>query len=72
MLLATSMERVFILEEKGEQIFLPDPNPVWSEQSVLNYYAPTYPALTTAKVSAPVFKDDIVQYKFESVMGTKG
>ena len=72
MLLATSMERVFILEEKGEQVFLPDPNPRWSEQAVLNYYAPTYPALTTAKVSAPVFRDDTVQYKFESVMGTKG
>jgi PRTRC genetic system protein C len=31
-----------------------------------------YPILTTAKVSAPKIKDDAVEYRFESVMGTKG
>jgi PRTRC genetic system protein C len=38
----------------------------------MNFYANTYPILTTAKVSAPQIKDDAVEYKFESVMGTKG
>jgi PRTRC genetic system protein C len=38
----------------------------------MNFYANTYPILTTAKVSAPQIKDDTVQYKFESIMGTKG
>jgi len=51
---------------------LPDPEPKWSVEAVMNFYANTYPILTTAKVSAPQIKDDTVQYKFESVMGTKG
>jgi len=38
----------------------------------LNFYANTYPILTTAKISAPRIEEDTVQYQFESVMGTKG
>ena len=72
MLLATQLERVFILQDKGQEIRLTDPEPKWSVVSVMNFYANTYPILTTAKVSAPQIKDDKVQYKFESVMGTKG
>jgi PRTRC genetic system protein C len=49
---------------------IPDPEPKWSVEAVMNFYANTYPILTTAKVSA--IKNDTVQYKFESVMGTKG
>jgi PRTRC genetic system protein C len=72
MLLATQLDRVFILKDRGQEIRLTDPEPTWSAEAVLNFYAATYPALTTAKVSAPVIKDDTVQYRFESVMGTKG
>jgi PRTRC genetic system protein C len=72
MLLATQLERVFILRDKGQEIRLTDPEPKWSVEAVMNFYANTYPILTTAKVSAPVIRDDTVQYKFESVMGTKG
>jgi PRTRC genetic system protein C len=72
MLLATQLERVFILNDKGQDIKLTDPEPRWSVEAVMNYYANTYPILTTAKVSAPQIKDDTVEYKFESVMGTKG
>jgi PRTRC genetic system protein C len=72
MLLARKLERVFILEDKGQEIRLTDPEPKWSVQAVLNFYANTYPILTTAKISAPMIKDDTVQYRFESVMGTKG
>lgn len=72
MLLATQLERVFILTDKGQEIRLTDPEPKWSVEAVLNFYAPTYPILTTAKISAPKIKDDEVQYHFESVMGTKG
>ncbi len=72
MLLATQLERVFILNEKGQEIKLTDPEPQWSVEAVLNFYANTYPILTTAKVSAPKIKDDTVEYCFESVMGTKG
>lgn len=72
MLLATELERVFIITEKGQEIKLSDPEPKWSVENVINFYANTYPILTTAKVSAPVIREDTVQYTFESVMGTKG
>ena len=72
MLLATQLERVFILNDKGQDIRLTDPEPRWSVEAVMNFYANMYPTLTTAKASAPQIKDDAVEYKFESVMGTKG
>lgn len=72
MLVATHLERVFILKDNGQEIVLTDPEPHWSVDAVLNFYANTYPILTTAKVSAPQIKDDAVEYRFESVMGTKG
>lgn len=72
MLIATQLERVFLLNDKGQEIRLTDPEPKWSVAAVMNFYANTYPILTTAKVSAPVIRDDMVQYQFESAMGTKG
>jgi PRTRC genetic system protein C len=72
MLLATQLERVFILKDKGQDIRLTDPEPRWSVEAVLNFYANTYPILTTAKVSAPIIHNDRIEYKLESVMGTKG
>ena len=72
MLLAAQLERVFILKEKGQDIRLTDPEPRWSVEAVMNFYANMYPILTTAKASTPQIKDDAVEYRFESVMGTKG
>ena len=72
MLLATQLERIFILKDNGQEIRLTDPEPKWSVESVQNFYTNTYPILTTAKVSAPQIKDDTIEYRFESVMGTKG
>lgn len=72
MLLATALERVFLLNDKGQEISLTDPEPKWSVEAVMNFYANMYPILTTAKASAPLIRDDTVQYRFESVMGTKG
>jgi len=72
MLLATQLERVFILKDNGQEVRLTDPEPKWSIEAVMNFYANTYPILTTAKVSAPQIKGDNIEYKFESVMGTKG
>ena len=72
MLLATQLERVFLFNDKRQEIKLTDPEPKWSVQAVLNFYSNTYPILTTAKISAPVIKDGTVQYRFESAIGTKG
>jgi PRTRC genetic system protein C len=72
MLIAKQLDRVFLLKENGTDIRLTDPEPSWSVEAVMNFYANTYPILTTAKISAPRIEDDTVQYRFESVMGTKG
>jgi PRTRC genetic system protein C len=72
MLIAKQLDRVFLLKENGTDIRLTDPEPSWSAEAVMNFYANTYPILTTAKISAPRIEDDTVQYRFESVMGTKG
>ncbi len=72
MLIAKQLKRVFLLKDQGTEIKLADPEPKWSVEAVLNFYANTYPILTTAKISAPRIEDDTVQYRFESVMGTKG
>jgi PRTRC genetic system protein C len=72
MLVATTLPRVFVLKEKEQEIRLDDPEPKWSVQAVLNFYSNNYPVLTTAKISRPTIKDDTVQYRFETVIGTKG
>ncbi len=72
MLLATKLERVFIINDKGQEIQLTDPEPKWSVEAVMNFYSNSYPILTTSKVSAPKIVKDFIQYHFESVMGTKG
>ncbi|WP_054282579.1 PRTRC system protein C [Hydrotalea lipotrueae] len=72
MLIAKHLDRIFLLKENGTDIRLTDPEPSWSLEAVMNFYANTYPILTTAKISAPRIEDDTVQYRFESVMGTKG
>jgi PRTRC genetic system protein C len=60
------------MREKGNDIILTDPDAKWSTDAVLQFYANTYPILTTAKISGPLIHEDKVQYRFESIMGTKG
>jgi PRTRC genetic system protein C len=72
MLIATQMPRIFLMKEKGNDITLTDPDAKWRIDAVLQFYANTYPILTTAKISGPVISNDAVQYRFESMMGTKG
>lgn len=72
MLVATALQRVFILKEKDQEIYLSDPEPKWSLQAVLNFYTKMYPILVTAKISKPEIIDDSIRYRFESVIGTKG
>lgn len=72
MLLTLDRPRVFILKENGQDVRLTDPEPRWSVQAVMNFFANRYPILITAKASAPQIKDEVIEYRFESVMGTKG
>lgn len=72
MLTATTLERIFTFRDKETEIKLADPSPLFSPEAVLNFYAQTYPILTTASIEGPVINDDAVQYKFVSQIGTKG
>lgn len=72
MLQTTILPRVFLMKEKGNDISLSDPDPKWSVEAVMQFYAHSYPILTTATISGPEIKNDTVQYRFESTMGTKG
>ena len=72
MLVTSTLERIFIHKENGQDIRLSDPGEAFSPEAALNFYANTYPILTNAKVSGPEIKDDEIQYKFVSTMGTKG
>jgi len=72
MLQTVLMPRVFLMNDKGNEFTLTDPDPKWSVEAVMNFYANTYPTLTTAKTVGPEIKSDTVQYRFETTMGTKG
>ena len=66
------MPRIFLMKDRNNDVTLTDPDSKWSVDAVLQFYANSYPILTTAKISGPVIRNDTVQYRFESVMGTKG
>ena len=68
----TILPRVFLHKVNMQDIRLTDPNPAMGIVDVQNFYAGTYPVLTNAKITGPEIKDDELQYRFESVMGTKG
>jgi len=66
------LPRLFLFEEKGQQIELADPEVTFSPQAVQNFYSNTYPVLTTATIEGPTIEDDRVLFKFKSTIGTKG
>ncbi|WP_413998082.1 PRTRC system protein C [Flavobacterium sp. W1B] len=72
MLTATHLERIFSFKEKEQDIKLADPCPTFSPEAVLNFYAQTYPILTTATIEGPIINNDELQYKFIAQIGTKG
>jgi len=72
MLQTTVMPRVFLMRDKENDISLADPDPRWSVDAVMQFYAHSYPILTTATLSGPEIHNDTLRYRFESTMGTKG
>ncbi len=71
-LTVSGLERKFSFRKGNSVIALADPDPSWSADDVMNYYANTYPELTTATVQGPEIKDDIAEYEFKTTIGTKG
>ncbi|EJL62800.1 PRTRC system protein C [Flavobacterium sp. CF136] len=72
MLTVTHLKRVFCFKDKQQEIELADPSETFSPEAVLNFYAQTYPILTTASIEGPVIQNDAVLYRFVSQIGTKG
>ncbi|UOE50892.1 PRTRC system protein C [Mucilaginibacter sp. SMC90] len=72
MLTTNILPRIFIHKENGQEIPLTDPNPAFSPEGVMDFYAGTYPILTNARLTGPEIKQDKIQYRFESTLGTKG
>lgn len=68
MINAVEKQRIFFYKETT----LPDPSQSLSKESVLNFYANTYPELLNANIDGPYIKDNEVHYKFVSTLGTKG
>lgn len=72
MLATTTLQRVFLHKENGIEIILTDPGEGFAPEAVMTFYSATYPILTNAKIIGPEIKNDQIQYRFESTMGTKG
>ena len=72
MLLINQLPRIFLFDRQGTTIELSDPSMDMQPEGVLNFYAQTYPELTTAKWEGPQIKNDRVEYTFHTNLGTKG
>lgn len=72
MLQTSALSRIFLHRENNIEVRLTDPGETFSPEAVLNFYSGTYPILTTAKIIGPDIRNDEIQYRFESTMGTKG
>ncbi len=72
MLVANNLPRAFYMEINNEAVRLTDPGSNMNPRSVLNFYSNTYPTLTTARIEGPEIKDDELQFRFVTTIGTKG
>ena len=72
MLTVENLKREFKFQKNGTPVTLPDPNPEMSIEEVMQYYAPTYPELTTAILEELVVEGKKAVYKVRTTVGTKG
>jgi PRTRC genetic system protein C len=72
MLTVTALRRVFIFKNGTQEIRLEDPEPSMTAESVRDFYALTYPLLTTATVELPVIENDEEVYYLNGKLGVKG
>lgn len=68
----TNLEREFKFKKDGTLVTLPDPNPEFSVNEVLQFYAPQYPELTTASIDGPKAEGKKSVYTAKTTVGTKG
>ncbi len=67
-----TLERIFIMNDGKIDIELPDPNPTYTPEQVLDHYSLQYPKLTNAVAIPDKEKDGKYVYKIKDTVGTKG
>ncbi len=68
----TNLEREFRFKKDGTEVTLPDPNPDFTTNEVLQFYSGQYPELTTATLDGPKTDGNKAVYSVRTTIGTKG
>ena len=71
-LVATELKREFKFKKDGTLVTLPDPNPEYSIEEVIQFYSGQYPELTTATLDGPKVEGKTAVYSVKTTVGTKG
>ncbi|MGN6435975.1 MAG: PRTRC system protein C [Agriterribacter sp.] len=68
----TNLKREFRFKKDGTEVTLPDPNPEFTTNEVLQFYSGQYPELTTATLDSPKIDGGKAVYAVKTTVGTKG
>lgn len=72
MLTTTILNRIFLYKNGSQEIRLEDPDRNMTPEGVRDWYALTYPLLTTATIELPVIENDEEVYHLNGKLGQKG
>jgi len=67
-----ALKREFKFKKDGNTVTLPDPNPDFTVEEVMQFYSGQYPELTTATLDAPKVEGSKAVYSVSTTVGTKG
>jgi PRTRC genetic system protein C len=68
----TNLKRKFNFKKDGKTVELPDPNPEFSVDEVIQFYSGQHSELTTCTIDGPKIEDGAAVYEFKTTVGTKG
>ncbi len=68
----SQLKREFKFQKNGTTVTLPDPNPEFSANEVMQFYSGQYPELTTATLDTPKIEGRTAVYGVKTTVGTKG
>lgn len=68
----TNLKRNFSFKKNGKQVDLPDPNPEFSPEEVMKFYAGTHPELTNGVIEGPKVEGDKAHYNLSTKAGKLG
>lgn len=71
-LLTTDLTRVFKFKKDNKNVELADPNPAFSPEEVINFYATQHPELTTASIDKRDVQKQKIVYEIKTTIGKKG